>query len=243
MKSTPELEQKLVSIMAQGHVVPRTENNASLKVSYKGAGKLVSEKWNIKIYTTGTVVCNDLRVLDDLVCGRLKEPDSSLILTQCDDAGWGSPVCGVMVGVCTPTTLLTDTVDVKFFQGELYERKEYLREYARKGLALIKQLGVTPKTHRIEICTGYVNNHLKDQLRNLRFDVRVTEIKGMLQDGLEERFREHVKEMTGKDLAYNPKKLEEKELGRAYYNVLNWTKAHAPHLLKTGWKSISGEYK
>jgi len=81
-----------------------------------------------------------------------------------------------------------------FFRRDAFEKKLYLKEYARKGLILIwKEFGADPKRHRVEICTGSVNIGLKNLLREKGFDVRVVEIKGLLQDRLEDLFKAYVR--------------------------------------------------
>jgi hypothetical protein len=238
MKSSTLLEKSLLDAVSKGLLTTRTENNRYLKCSYKGAGTKVSEKWNVKIYTSGSVVCNDEKILEDLMSDSYKDPDNSLQIIQFDDAGIGFPLCGVMIGMVTNKKIWTDTVDVRLFQSPHFEKKEYLQNYAEKGINLLQKIGANPKTNRIEICTGFINTRLRDILRDIGYDVRVTEIKGLLQDQLEHLFRSHVKKETGQDLAYDPKKIQKENLGRSYYSVLNWGKAHTPHLLKSGWGSM-----
>lgn len=233
------METKLAEFAALGHIVPRTENNPYLKVSYKGAGGLVSDKWNVKIYTSGSVVCNDKKFLQDIVDGKVRPPDETLKIIQIDDAGIGFPICGVMLGVSDGARLWTETVDVEFFQGEKFSSQQYVKEYTRRGIALLGRLSIKPETHRIEICTGFINQNLRDELRKGGFDVRVTEIKGVLQDRLEFCYREYVKFLADKDLAYDPKEVEKNQLGKRYYQVVNWAKRFKPDLLKSGWKSLS----
>lgn len=240
MKSNNQIESKLKEARNKGLIVPRTENNQYLKVSYKGAGKLVSEKWNIKIYTTGSIVCNDFPTLDDIVSGKIAPPDQNKTLIQIDDAGVGFPMCGVMVGVTDGDTVYTDVVDVSYFKPGAFEKKAYLKEYTRKGYDIVVRIfKATPQTHRIEICTGYINTRLKSYLREKGFDVRVVDIKGRLQEELEDLYKDHVKKQAGVDLAYDPKNLgSKKDLANNYYRVLRWGLANAPHLLKSGWESI-----
>jgi len=242
MKSNPQLEKNLKKLHSEGELVPRTENNLYLKISYCGTGKLISNKWNVKIYTSGSVVCNDMLLLKHISEGSLK-PAPNLPLYQIDDAGVGFPICGVMVGVTDGVDVWTDVVDVSFFQTPRFEKGHYLNEYAKKGASLLGKLGVDPKKHRIEICTGYINTRLKDMLREKGFDVRVNEIKGLLQDRLEQFFREYVRREAGADLGYDPKQIEKLNLGLAYYRVVRWAKQNAPHLLKTGWGSLKNEIK
>jgi hypothetical protein len=241
MKTNLNMELKLEAAVVNGHIVPRTENNVYFKCSYKGAGKLISEKWNVKIYTSGSVVCNDEETLLDIINERLKQQNLDLKLIQIDDAGWGFPLCGVMVGVTDGVQVLTNTVPVSFFQGNKFKGKDYLKSYSSRGLELVAQFNSSPATHRIEICTGFINSTLKKALRKLKYDVRVTEIKGLLQDELEKLFKEHVKKEVGLDLAYDPKEMDKKKIGKAYYSVLNYGLQHTPHLLKSGWKSMSSK--
>ena len=238
MKSSPEIEQTLQKYAADGHIIPRTEKNNYLKVSYKGTGKIISDKWNVKIYTTGSVVTTDLKTLTDIVNGTLKASDTSLKIVQINDAGIGFPLCGIMVGITDGTTIWTDTVNVKLFQGTAYEKKEYVRDYTRKGLRIIHEMGISPKTHRIEICSGFINIALKDRLRELGYEVKIADIKGLLQDKLEALYRRHVEEVTGKNLGYDPKGLTERQIVINFNSAVNWGRKFAPELLKSGWKAL-----
>ena len=241
MRNSEQLETKLWEMRNRGELVERTENNPHLKVSYKGTGSLIPEKWNVKIYKSGAVVCVDLPVLEDIMNDKLVAPDETKTVIQIDDAGIGFPLLGVMAGATNGTTVETDIVGVSFFQSPAFENKEYLKEYARKGWNLItKKFKASPKIHRIEICTGFVNTELKSLLRSYGFQVNVVEVKGLLQDNLERLFKEYVHTTLGIDLAYDPKEMKAagNNIGRTYYQVLGWGKQNAPHLLKTGWKSM-----
>lgn len=120
MKTSLELEKKLAELALKGLIASRSENNTYLKVSYRGTDGLVSPKWNIKIYSSGKVVCTDNVLLNDMLAGRLKLPDSGLKLIQIDDAGIGFPLCGCMVGVCCDGRVVTDTISVSCFQGGFF---------------------------------------------------------------------------------------------------------------------------
>lgn len=235
MNATPEMEAKLAALCSKGHLTPRTEKNQYLKVSYRGADGLVTSKWNIKIYTSGSVVCNDPGTLEQLLNGSLREPDDKLKLLQIDDAGTGFPLCGIMIGVTDGRSLWTEIIDVIYFQGERFEKKLYTDQYALAGLRILKRLGAAPQTHRIEICTGFINTKLRDILRNRGYDVRVTDIKGLLQDQLEDRFRDYVRGTLTVDLAFDPKKIGKERIPPAFRRAVSWGKRHAPKMLKTGW--------
>lgn len=241
-KSNKTLEDTLKKMATEGLIVPRTENNKYLCLSYKGAGGLVSNKWNIKIYTTGNFVCNDPSIIRKYYHKRLKPPDKSLKLIQIDDSGIGFPLGGCMVGVCCGDKVYTDTVDVSFFKPGPFERKEYLIAYTNRGLNLMKkELNPTPETHRFEICSGFINKVLRDLLNLRKFDVEMVEVKGLLQDQLENKFKDHIKELTGVDLAYDPKEITTEQVAFRYDEALAWAIEHAPHLLKSGWQSMKNQ--
>jgi hypothetical protein len=241
MKTSFLLERKLKDLSSQGILEERFENNNYLKLSYKGTNKTIPSKWNIKIYRSGNIVCVDNKIVKDILNNTLNITDANLKVLQIDDAGWGFPLLGVMIGITDGEIVITDIVDVLYFQGTSFTNKEYLNNYSFKGQNIVKNIfKATPKTHRIEICTGYVNHKLKENLRCDGFDVRVTEIKGLLQDELEKLFKQYVHKTLNKDISYDPKELlsKKKNISNQYYSVLNWAIANKPHLLKHGWKSI-----
>lgn len=235
-----QMERALKEASNKGLIIPRTEKNPYLKYSYKGAGTSISDKWNVKVYTTGSVVCNDPQVLHDLMSGNFKEPDRSLRTIQFDDAGWGFPLCGIMIGMTNGEDIWTDTVDVSFFQSPKFGKKLYLQEYCNKGLDLFFKLPlISPKLYRVEICTGFVNSILRETLRSMGYDVRVTEIQGLLQDELEDHFKTYISQETrGSIQAYDPKEIQKKEISAAYYQAVKWGKKYAKHMLKSGWESM-----
>jgi hypothetical protein len=239
MKSSPELERALQKFALTGQIVERSEKNPHLKLSYKGSGKAISDKWNVKIYSTGSIVTTDQKTFTDIIKGTFKSPDESLKVIQIDDAGIGFPLCGIMIGITDGETIWTDTVDVKLFQGEAYDQKEYVKDYTKKGLDIISKIGISPKTHRIEICSGFINQTLKEELRVIGYGVSITDIKGLLQDKLEDLYRKYVYDLTGKHLGYDPKGLTERQISCNFYSAVNWGKKFAPELIKTGWKALS----
>ncbi|MBN2441577.1 MAG: hypothetical protein JXJ04_09520 [Spirochaetales bacterium] len=241
---------KLNKAMEKGFITSRSENNNHLLASYKGVeNKGISPKWNVKIYSYNTrKKGHSITCIDDFVLYKLIEedyesfePPPELILLRIDDAGWGFPLCGIMVGVSDEQEVKTAVVPVEYFRSGLkngFHTKGYLKKYSSLGLELVREFGATPETHRIEICTGYVNQPLKEKLRHLGYNVRVVEIKGMLQDELEKCFKEYVHETVGADLYYDPKDMDRAKIPKKYWDCLKYGKKHCPHLIKTGWDSI-----
>ena len=113
-------------------VVRVEEKNPYVLLSFKGQG-LISEKWNVKVYTFNlnkrghSVVCNDLETLTQLMLGDFfgfNLPDLPVI--SIDDSGWGFPLCGVMVGATDGKAVVTDVVEVYLFLGKKFKTKDYL---------------------------------------------------------------------------------------------------------------------
>ncbi len=243
--------EKLKKASEKGFLARKSENNQYLLGAYAGVeGKGITPKWNVKIYTYNekkkghSLVCVDKHILAKLLEGDYRSfvpPD--LPILRIDDAGWGFPLCGVAVGVSNEKEVQTAIVPVEYFRDDTdrnFQTKRYLKEYTDLAIQLLGQFGANPDTHRIEICTGYLNRPLRDELRVLGYDVRVEEIKGMLQGKLEEVFREHVIEEVGADVYYDPKEMNKSEIPRMYDESLRYGKEHCPDKIKTGWNAISG---
>jgi len=231
----------------KGFIQDKSENNPYLLGSFCGVEPFVTKKWNVKIFRFSknkkgySVVCNDWEIfsaIKDRIWEYFNIPDLPVI--SIDDAGWGFPLCGVMVGASDGEKVITDVVPVEYFKGHLFEDKKYMCEYSFRGSELVQLLSATPKTHRIEICTGFVNVGLKNALRSVGYSVRVVEIKGILQDELEIKFKEYVKETIGKDIYYDPKEMDKEDIPLEYHKCVDFGRKYFPHLLKSGWKSMQG---
>lgn len=252
---TPEeidfILHKLKKASERGLITRRSENNDYLVASFMGAeDQGITPKWNMKIYTYNkkkkghSLVCVDKQVLRRLLdedYASFIPPDLEAL--RIDDAGWGYPLCGVMVGIADEHQVRTATVPIEYFRddGENgFHTKRYLKKYAQLALQLLDEFGATPDNHRIEICTGYVNQTLREELRRLGYDVRVVEIKGMLQDKLEDLYRAQVLEEVGSDIYYDPKDMQKSDIPRRYRESLAYGKKHCPDQVKTGWEATRG---
>ncbi len=221
------------------------------QAAYRGTGDLVPSTWNVIIYRPKrlrpgwqSVVCVDFEVLRYLWrqdYDRLKP--SGKVAISIDDAGWGFPLLGVLVGASEGVAFRYREVPVRFFRCDHWE-ENYWQEscqlaYASQGRLLIRRFGATKETHRIEICTGYINQLLRDQLRKDGWEVRVAKIEGVLQDRLEKQFARYVKQKLGVSLYYDPKETETWRIADCYREAVEYGIRHCPKLLKTGWKALS----
>lgn len=251
--TTQEIEliiEHLRLASAKGFVAEKPESNPYLLAAYSGVeGKGIPSKWNVKIYAYNrkrkghSLVCVDMFILRLLVDGdydSFTPPD--LPVLRIDDAGWGFPLGGVMVGVSDGKDVKTAIVPVEFFRNDVennFRTKRYLSKYMNSALELLSSYRASPDTHRIEICTGYLNQPLREELRNLGYDARVEEIRGLLQDRLEDLYRDYIIDEVGSDIYYDPKKMEKSEIPRRYRESLEYGMRHCPDKVKTGWKAIS----
>ena len=243
--------ERLRQASTKGFLVSKEENNQYLLAAYAGVeGTGITSKWNVKIYTYNkkkrghSLVCVDEHILTKLVEGDYQSfvpPD--LPVLHIDDAGWGFPLCGMAVGVSNEQEVQTAIVPVEYFRDDIdnnFLAKRYLEKYMELAIQLLDQFGANPDTHRIEICTGYVNQPLREELRKLGYDVRVEEIKGLLQDKLEQVYREYVIEEVGSDIYYDPKDVSKSEIAGRYRETLKYGKENCPDKIKMGWKAIGG---
>ncbi|HTX44323.1 MAG TPA: hypothetical protein VMC61_06295 [Methanocella sp.] len=219
--------------------LPTVKNNGPYVVlSVRGDGVRVSKKWNARVYKDKAgrlkLVTVDLKALRDMLEGRahvVKERTVSV-----DDAGWGFPLGGVMIGAAAGRRIETGLVPVDYFQGERFERHDYLKHAATVTLSLLGRLGAHADDTLVEICTGYVNVGSKEALRAAGYEVKVAEIKGLLQDELEKRFAEYVKTL-GYPGYVDPKETHDPK--KPFENVIKWIEEKPEErmrLAKTGWK-------
>jgi hypothetical protein len=236
MRTNNKLESILSEYVKSGVLLAKQVNNPYIKIMYKGAGNAVPSNWNVQIFTSGKLHTNDGLTLSRILDRTIENIDPQKLLIQCDDAGVGFPLCGAMIGIFDGKEITTDVVDVSFFQPPAFKQKLYLTEYSSLGIKILQKIGATPQTHRIEICIGHINSALKNALRDQGYDVRISEITGPLQDGLEMRYRLYIRNLIGVDLAYDPKLTSKKEMGKKFYTAVNWAKKNGPHFLKSGWE-------
>ena len=236
---------QLNKAIEKGFVNERIEENPYVLFSVEGVeSNGITDKWNVKIYKFSknrrghSIVCVDKKVLYDLVNENYQGIESfpNLPVLSIDDAGWGCPLCGVMVGVSDGKEVKTKVVSVEYFQ-EKFKTKEYLRVYADYAIDLISNFNGFSTFHRIEICTGYINQTLREELRDIGYHVRTVDIQGLLQDRLEKHFKAYVYAETG-FTAYDPKRLSKRAIATSYYAALDYGKQNCPEQMKTGWKSM-----
>ncbi len=214
------------------------DNRPYVVLSVRGDGIRASEKWNARVYKDKSgrlkLVTVDLKTLTDMLEGL--RPAIKRRAISVDDAGWGFPLGGVMIGASDGGRVETGLVPVDYFQGDRFERREYLGYAAMITLELLRRFDARPDDTLVEICTGYVNVGSKQALRDAGYEVKVTEIKGLLQGELEKRFAAYVKDM-GYPGYVDPKETHDPK--KPFEGVMRWIEekpGERMRLAKTGWK-------
>lgn len=214
------------------------DSNPYVVLSIRGDGARAPEKWNARVYKDKNgrlkLVTVDLKTLTDMLEGRKTVARGRVI--SVDDAGWGFPLGGVMIGATDVSRVETGLVPVDYFQGERFERHEYLGYAAMVTLELLRRFDARPDDTLVEICTGYVNVGSKEALRKAGFEVKVTEITGLLQYELEKRFAEYVNGL-GYAGYVDPKETHDPK--NPFKNIIKWVEekpGERMRLAKTGWK-------
>ncbi len=220
----------------------RREANPYIVLSVHGDDVRVSSKWDARVYRNAQgrlkLVTTDYHTLEQLLSGRAVARENVI---RIDDAGWGFPLGGVMIGAENGGRIETGIVDVRFFQDEPFRTHAYLDEAARVSIELVDRLGGRADTTLVEICTGYVNSRSKEALRQEGYEVKVTEITGLLQHGLERRFKEYI-ESLGYRAYFDPK--ETANPAAAFRKVIEWINERPDErmkIAKTGWKYFEGK--
>ena len=220
----------------------KKESNAYCMLHVHGDNIRAPEKFNAKVYSGKKglkLVTNDMHTLQQLLDGKSNISNNFDRIISVDDSGWGFPALGVLVGMhdSKDNSLHFAEVPVEFFQGQKFEQKIYLDEYAKKGISLLNELmPIDKKKTLLKICTGFVNTKLKDGLRAAGYNVEVAEIKEPLQSALEKRHKEYAKEGLGADLYYDPKEHDSSATSSFFNMVIAYLKnSNKMHMAKSGW--------
>ncbi len=215
----------------------RDERGPHVVLSVYGDGARASPRWTARVYRNKagrlTLVTTDYPTLEQLLAGKAPEREKVI---RVDDAGWGFPLGGAMIGVEEGGHIQTGLIGVEYFQGHLFKSHAYLDEAARVTSTLVQAAGGSPRDTLVEICTGYVNSRSKEALRAAGYEVKVTEITGRLQHELEHRFKEYV-ESLGYRAYFDPKEARDPAAG--FNKVIAWiceAPAERMKIAKTGWK-------
>jgi hypothetical protein len=239
------IDQDYLERIKKLYLPERRESNPYLVLCVYGDGVRAPEKWNAKIYRDKdgnlTLVTVDVVTLKRLMEGRSTSDGKKVI--SVDDAGWGFPLGGVLIGATNEKRVETGLIAIECFQGPCFKEHAYLREAAQVTLSLLKRFKASPDDTRVEICSGYINSESKNALREAGFEVNVVEVTGLLQFELEQRFKEYV-ETLGYHAYFDPKEVH--DASTPFKKVIEWIDEKPEErmkLAKSGWKYFTGRDK
>lgn len=156
-----------------------------------------------------------------------------------DDAGSGDLLFGVVIGAYRDETqeFTYDLVDVKFFQPELFRKKEYLMQTSKIVSQLLSKLELKPE-EEVHICQGYIFDQAVEELRKVYGDERIRRIKviGEPQRLVEIAYLDEIR-----NLGYEPLPERDEKRAKNFFHMMRWLK-EKPQMLqyaKTGWPRLA----
>ena len=154
-----------------------------------------------------------------------------------DDAGSGDLLFGVVIGAYRDETqeFCYNVIDVKFFQPNLFRKKEYLTQTSQVVDQLLTRLQPKPE-EEIHICQGYIFDEAVEELRKT-YGERVHRIKviGEPQRLVEIAYLDEIR-----NLGYEPLPERDEKRAKNFFHMMRWLKAN-PHMMpyaKTGWPRL-----
>ncbi len=153
---------------------------------------------------------------------------------QIDDAGWGDPVGGVLIGVYRVETneYVVKEIEVIHFQEPNFVKKTFLA----RGLELVVEALRCLRVHKnepIQVCRGVVLDGVRDGLKEKGYEVIPTKIEGQLQELIEANLVTSLEQLGIQGIP----RVSGKE---RFFRQLEWIQddlEYREQYAKTGWKN------
>ncbi len=156
-----------------------------------------------------------------------------------DDAGSGDLLFGVVIGAFRNETeeFKYGLVDVKFFQPELFCRKEYSLESSRIVCQLVATLKVNID-EEIHLCQGNIFDEAAAELQKTHGEERIRRIRVI---GEPQRLTEIAYLDELRNLGYEPLPEREEKRAKSFFHMMRWLRANPAMLryAKTGWPRLA----
>ncbi len=151
-----------------------------------------------------------------------------------DDAGWGDPVGGVILGIFRAETqeYLSLEIEVTHFQSPNFTQRTYLERGLELVLRGFRCLSVQ-KDEPIHVCRGVVLDRVREGLAERGFEVIPTKIEGRLQELVEASLVESLAQLGLPDIPTVSGK-------ERFFRQLEWIQRdlrRRERYVKTGWKN------
>ncbi len=156
-----------------------------------------------------------------------------------DDAGSGDLLFGIVIGAYRDNTqeFKYDIIDVKYFQPNLFRKKEYLTQTSKIVNQLLERLQPKPD-EEIHLCQGYIFDTAADELQKAYGEKRIRRIKviGEPQRLVEIAYLDEIR-----NLGYEPLPERDEQRAKNFFHMMRWLKEN-PNMIKyakTGWPRLS----
>ncbi|MFW9901974.1 MAG: hypothetical protein ACFFDY_11945 [Candidatus Thorarchaeota archaeon] len=139
---------------------------------------------------------------------------------EIDDSGTGDLVGNAFIGLLRKETgeLIFKTLPVTLFQGENWKNKKHLEvavSLVREGL---QELNFHNQTEKVELCRGNIFDKVREYFLEEGINYENAIIEGKLQDAVEEKLVEHLRN----DFGVKSKRLTKKSGAKRFFVLFNW---------------------
>jgi hypothetical protein len=142
------------------------------------------------------------------------------MMIEIDDAGTGDLVGDAFIGLLRKETgeLIFKTLPVELFQGENWKKKKPLKETVELVKEGLKELNFQNQTEKVELCRGNFFDEVRNYFINEGINYEDAVVEGKLQDAVEGRLIDHLRN----DLGVRSKKLTRKSGAKRFFVLFNW---------------------
>lgn len=139
---------------------------------------------------------------------------------EIDDAGTGDLVGNAFIGLLRKETgeLIFKILPIELFQGKNWENKKPLKvtvDLVRKGL---KELNFQNQSEKVKLCRGNIFDEVRNYFIEQGINYEDAIIEGKLQDAVEGKLIEHLRN----DIGVRSKQLTSKSGAKRFFVLFNW---------------------
>jgi hypothetical protein len=156
---------------------------------------------------------------------------------EIDDAGTGDIVGDSFIGLLRKETgeLIFKTLPVDLFKGENWKNKKPFSETVKLVKEGLSELNFQRDTEIIHLCRGNIFDQVREYFLEEGINYEEAIIEGELQDAVEGKLVEHLRN----DLGVRSKNLTTKSGAKRYFILFNWVCYNFPkreRFVKSGFK-------
>lgn len=139
---------------------------------------------------------------------------------EIDDSGTGDLVGDAFIGFLRKETgeLIFRIIPVKLFKGEAWKKKRPLKETVELVKDGLEELNFKKETDVIHLCRGSIFDRVRDYFLEEGINYEDTVIEGKLQDAVEGKLINHLRN----DLGVRSKSLTKKSGAKRFFVLFNW---------------------